>query len=133
LYKLEDFEGALEALDRAGKILLKTKGPMHSSTGANLQHRARVFVAIGNVAEAKELYEQSVRSYEGSLGPEHPEIIGVYAELAEVLAKLGEIEDAKQFYERAITVSELTLPATHPYAISLSEDYGEFLQRVATN
>ena len=84
---------------------------------------------MGNLDEARSLYEQSAHTYEVSLGADHPEIIGVLAELAEVLEKLGEIDAARTYYERALNIANEKLSPTHPFRPKLSQRYQEFLER----
>ena len=105
-------------------------GLNHPATAANFQHQARIREATGDFAGSAQLYEESVRAYEGSVGPEHPNIAGTLAEWAEVLEQVGETDRALALYERAAEIVRTKLPPEHTGREMLLERYQTFLQRL---
>jgi tetratricopeptide (TPR) repeat protein len=130
LFKLGDYEEALRLLVLAGEIMTKIQGPTHSFIGANFQHQARVFTEVGDLAQARKLYEKSMSSYIGSLGAEHPEIIGVYAEFAELLSRQNQWERAEVLFLQSLEMAEKEFGTTHHYSVALRQNYNRFLDRL---
>ena len=130
MFKLGDYEEALRLLVLAGEIMTKIQGPTHSFIGANFQHQARVFTEVGDLAQARKLYEKSMSSYIGSLGAEHPEIVGVYAEFAELLSRQNEWERAEVLFLQSLEMAEKEFGTTHRYSVAIRQNYNRVLDRL---
>ena len=85
---------------------------------------------LGDRTTAQAFYEKSMTSYIDSVGPEHPEIIGVYVELAELLDP-RESDRAKSLFLKALEIANKRFGASHRYVEDIQRRYGAFLKNAA--
>jgi tetratricopeptide (TPR) repeat protein len=86
----------------------------HSFIGTTLESLGQLAEKRGERAKARELYERSIRSYEGSENPDDPGVAYPLRFLAGLLREEGDAEGAVRLYERALAVRRKAVGDRHP-------------------
>lgn len=105
---------AITALSQAVKLDQKQVGTDHPKYATHRANLATVQDAQGNLAAAREGYEQAVRVYEQVLGRTgHPNLIDTYANLGSLLIKVGDLPGAKEHLCKALGLNTQLRGAGH--------------------
>jgi len=89
---------------------------------------AAVHTQIGNLAEAKSLFESALAIQEETLGPDHPDVAGVLTDYAKLLFLTEDFTESEQAYKRALAIREEKLGANHPDLAETLEGYSDLLR-----
>jgi tetratricopeptide (TPR) repeat protein len=130
------------ALDRAQKrypeaehcflralAVVEKLNPQNIETMAVLSNLGRLYGAWGRSREAHSYLERALSIGEKTLGPEHPA-------LATLLANLGTLHEpaeAEGFYKRALSISESTVGTGHPKIAQILNGYAKALRQMKRN
>ena len=99
--------GELDIAERYGQEALavaeKLFPPNHPFIGTTLESLGQIAQKRGDRVKARELFERSIRSYEGSQ-PNDPGLAYSLSYLAGLLREEGETKEAVRLYERALAV-----------------------------
>ncbi len=87
--------------------------PNHPFISVTLESLGQLAQKSGDRVKARELYERSIASYEGSQLPE-PDVAHPQRHLAGLLREDGETEEAVRFYERALAMRRKAFGDRHP-------------------
>jgi len=105
-----------EAIPFAKKALALGKkefGPEHETTGALLDHLARLYYRQGRYAEAEPLYQRSLAIKEKALGPDHPSVATTLGNLAGLYDNQRRYAEAEPLYQRGLAIKEKALGPDH--------------------
>lgn len=95
-------------------------GPSPSSSGASAPVTPRspalcaTSASLGAYEEARALHARDLAIRERSLGPDHPAVANVLANLAQARDDVGAHDEARSLYERSLAIRERTLGPEHP-------------------
>ena len=89
-------------------------GPDHPDTLSSRNSLAAAYLAAGRVAEAIELFEQTLSVQQRLLGPDDPETLTSQNNLASAYQDAGRTDEAIRLYELNLEVRERLLALTIP-------------------
>lgn len=96
--------GAFDEAERLHRRLVELcrarLGPDHPGVSASLNNLAEILVAVGRVAEAREVLEESIRIGEKAFGPGDADLNPIVSTRATPDAQLGEAERAEAVFRR---------------------------------
>jgi tetratricopeptide (TPR) repeat protein len=75
------------------------------------------------------LYQRSLKIYEKSLGPEHPDVATSLNNLAELYRIQGQYGKAEPLYQRSLKIWEKSLGPDHPDVATSLKNYAELLSQ----
>ncbi|WP_437811159.1 tetratricopeptide repeat protein [Sorangium sp. So ce1078] len=128
LVRLERFEDAEGAFQRARSLQERILGPEHPNVALALNSLGRLFTAQGRNREALPFIERAVAIQEKALGPDHPFLAASLNNLGNALIMLGETEPARSAHERALAIRERALGPDHPDVASTHNNVGAVLE-----
>jgi tetratricopeptide (TPR) repeat protein len=94
----------------AARIPALLDGTSPAEAGSVYSLLAEVYADLGDVARAKELYEQAAELLEQS-NP-NPRLIDVYSQIAELYEAQGRREDAYEYMKKAVGMQQRVAAAT---------------------
>jgi tetratricopeptide (TPR) repeat protein len=84
----------------------------------------------GRYDESADLYRESLRLLEDTLGDEHPSLVLPFNDLALSYLKLGRLAGAELTLQRAMAICSTTLGENHPAHGALLENYAVALRKL---
>ena len=99
------------------------EGDAAEKTAFLLNQYALHLRARADYAEAEPLYRRSIRVYEVSLGPEHPNVASGLNSLAVVLHDTDQLAEAEPLLRRALDIFTASLGPDHPNTKAVAENY----------
>ena len=85
---------------------LQVLGVEHSSVAATLNNLAGLCFSHGDIEDAKDYYEESLRLRRQAFGDEHPSVAESLNNIGLLLFAQGSYTDAQPLFERAITIKK---------------------------
>ena len=89
-------------------------GQNHPETASSLNNLAMLLDRLGDLGEARPLFERALRIDEKVLGPDHPDTALRLTNLGTLLRKQGSYAEARPLLERAVRIREKVLEPGHP-------------------
>jgi serine/threonine-protein kinase len=129
-YDLDDYDAAVDYLNRALAIIVRTTGEDSLPTATATQNLASTEFLRGKIEESKRLYERSLAIREHLLGPEHPLVAHSLMGLAQVNQWRGDFEQALDQLQHALAIITKRLGPDHPEVANALDQLGAAL---ATN
>jgi len=99
------------------------EGDAAEKTAFLLSQYALHLRARADYAEAERLNRRSIRIYEVSLGPEHPNVASGLSSLAVVLLDTDQLAEAEPLLRRALDIFTASLGPDHPNTKAVAENY----------
>ncbi|WP_437322114.1 tetratricopeptide repeat protein [Sorangium sp. So ce385] len=127
LVRLERFDDAERAFQRARSLQERILGPDHPTVALTFNSLGRVFTAQSRNREALPFIERAIAIQEKALGPDHPFLAASISNLGNALVRLGETERAQRAHERALAIRERALGPDHPDAATSHNNLGAVL------
>ena len=90
----------------------RIQGPTHLDTLGSMNNLAGTLRALGNLAGARDVYQQVLSLVRGSYGMRHPAGVITMGNLAETMHALGELAQARLLQEVAIAAAGLSSELT---------------------
>jgi tetratricopeptide (TPR) repeat protein len=101
--------------------LLKSQGDNDTERIQNLRNLGSIYLASGDYAKAKPLFQEAIAYSRELKGNDHPDTAGAIASLAQVYALSGEYDKAEALAVEGLQLYEKVLGKEHPnYASQLS-------------
>jgi hypothetical protein len=94
----------------------------HPDTLAAAMCLSNIYRSTGQIDEAMELAEDTIRRYPGVYGPDHPYNHGCSGNLAILLRVTGDVAGARKRNEDALTGLEAKLGRDHHYSLTVAAD-----------
>ncbi len=114
---LDQYDDALEVIERADKLATETHGPQHSRT-LNTRHlRGNTLLQLGRQAEARELLEQTLNDCRRFLGAEDLLTLQVADKLAMTLFQLGDEPAGVKLHEQNYEIAAEVLGPAHLFTL----------------
>jgi len=112
VYEQGDYENAetlyRDAINVFNKLgMLDAKADTLTQLGILERHRGRYNLSFS-------YFEQALKIWEESLGPDNPRIARVYTNLGDVLQELGDLDRARTAFEQALRIDEIAFGPDHP-------------------
>ena len=95
-------------------VLSRTPDPTGLNRASHAEGLAIVHEAMGDLAEAKRLFEQAIAVREKVLGPDHPTLVELRGDVAALLHDLGDYAAAKALNLSVLAAREQALGPSHP-------------------
>jgi tetratricopeptide (TPR) repeat protein len=108
---------AAEQFEKARVVYSKYRGVDHAYTLRSSFNLANAYMGLGQFADAKRLYEETLARQEATLGTSHPDTLNTMMGLASSLTRFGRHSDALKLQEQALALQETTLGADHPVTL----------------
>ena len=93
-------------------------GPEHPDTLNSRNSLAAAYLAAGRVADAIELFEQTLAIRQRTLGSDHSETLNSQNNLASAYQDAGRVTDAIRLYQLNLQIRERLLGARHPSTLN---------------
>jgi tetratricopeptide (TPR) repeat protein len=122
-----DREEAIRYIDRALEIDEKIYGPDHPFVAVNLLNAARIFLAEGNLAQAKLNVDRGLEIDARVYGSSHPAIARDYDLLGQIFEAKGNFSEALRYTKLALEISRRSYGPNHPSVAVRLYDIGEIL------
>ncbi|MBN1813057.1 MAG: tetratricopeptide repeat protein [Anaerolineae bacterium] len=128
---IADYQGALDALERALKVDEEILGPEHENVALRLSNLGSSLKHLGRFGEAQAAFERALAIDEALFGPEHENVAGDLKRLGEVLYELANWAGAREAIERALRIDEARFGPQDPEMARGSSSLGRVLNRLA--
>ncbi len=121
------FDAAGKALAQSVEIQRKRLPPDHPALADATRQLAQNFEAVGDQAQAEQLYARALEMQKKTLGADHPRTIATYADLGLHYASLGDFKRAEESLAAALAAAERrdqSAPGVSPATADLKDDLG---------
>ncbi len=113
------FAEAMRWVGHAEAIAAHTNDPAGLQQAQRLSFRATLHHKLGEITQARPLYEQAIALRERALGPDHPDVANTLYNFGNFLGSTGSYAEARLLLERALTVRERALGPDHPSVLMI--------------
>jgi serine/threonine protein kinase len=110
---LGDEEVAARQFQAAHALYARDRGPDHPDTLASMNNLANSYHALGRLADALQLREETLALRRRKLGPNHPDTLGSMNNLATSYDALGRHADALRLREETLELRKAKLGPDH--------------------
>jgi len=93
---------------------IRKQRPPYPAPRTVLAPRANTLWALGDLAGARKLHEQTLEIRERVLGGEHPDTLQSRNNMAATLWALGDLASARKHHEQTLEIRERVLGGEHP-------------------
>ena len=97
----------------------ETLGDRHPDTLSAIDSMATLLEDMGQLEEARPLYEEALRARRETLGNRHQETLLSISNMGQLLQAMGQLEEARALYEEALQASREVLGDRHPETLTL--------------
>ena len=112
-----------QAREALGRLPAAERG-----TSALINKLGRLLQDMGQLEEARPLFEESLQRYKETLGDRHPSTLISIGNLGTLLTDMGQLEEAKPLYEEALHARRETLGDRHPHTLTSISCVGTLLK-----
>jgi serine/threonine-protein kinase len=133
-FQLGDMLMQMGQLDEASRVIERAVALSRTTDRVNdavffrsLCVLARLRVAQGRLAEAEEIFEESIRTAARALGESHFEVGVLYTAIATIHFRTGHFEKAQASLTKSLNILRQSLPSNHVYVASAEHWLGETL------
>jgi tetratricopeptide (TPR) repeat protein len=113
LYKLGDYNKAIEYYKKALGIYLKTIGENHPVTAISYNNLGAVYGSKGDYNKAIDYYEKALKIRLKTIGENHIDTAMTYNNLGLVYGSKGDYDKAIDYYEKALEIKLKTIDENH--------------------
>lgn len=106
LQKQNDYDGAIERVERALPIMERVLGEDHPYVIVSLNNLAGMYQAKNNYPAAERLFKRVLVIREKKFGPEHPDVAETLTDLGGLNREKGEYATAEPLLRRALDIRE---------------------------
>ena len=112
--ELDDYDGAIESLERALEIRERLGGPDHPRVARVLNNLALMHDRQGRYDQALELHERAFDIRERVLGPTHPDVATSLLNISNIYKVRADYDQALEMLQRAHSIWERAYGSDHP-------------------
>ena len=102
-----DYHEAMESYNWALDVMYRAPDHHYIEIGEILDKKGMIHYSKGEVDEALQCHQESLRSKQQDLGEDHPELSETYQHIGNCLSDQGNIDDAIVHFEEAVRLKEL--------------------------
>ena len=114
LWRLAEYDKALDYLQRALKLREKSLGPEHHDVASMLNNMGAVFILRGEYDKALSYLQRALTIWKKALGPQHPDVAACLNNIGYVFLRQGRIQKALASLGKALEIWEKSLGPEHP-------------------
>ena len=126
-YMIEDYNHALEYLQKSSNLNLKLNLPENAFTYLNI---AKVYAKIGDQSESEIFFLKSIDEFEKKFGPNYYRITSVFFDYGLFLSSVGREQESFKYYQDALTICLKTYSKKHPFVSLAYKHIGDHYMKV---